>query len=55
MTIAARVPSRPNASINAGTATGGVQMMARSGACGRSSGRAWQGTPSRVACFGLTA
>ena len=39
MTMAARVPRRPNASINAGTVAGGVQRIARSGTCGRSAGR----------------
>ena len=54
MTIAARVPRRPSASISPGTVCGGVHSTARSGASGRSAGLAYTATPSSVACFGLT-
>ena len=40
ITIAARVPSAPSSPISAGTVAGGVQITARSGACGRSATRA---------------
>ena len=43
------------ASISAATVAGGVPITARSGVVGKSAGRAWQGSPSSVACLGLMA
>ena len=54
MTMAERVPFRPNASIRPGTACGGVQITARSGAAGSASTLAQTGSPHMLVWRGFT-
>ena len=54
ITMAARVPSSPRVRTMPGIVAGGVQMMARSGACGRRATSCQTCRPSSVSYFGLT-
>ncbi len=54
MTMAVRVPARPQASTIAGTVGALVQITARSRRCGMLSTEGWHGWPKIVSCVGLT-